>query len=352
MSPARSANAPLAVRCATMRSAIDLLSPGTRDRRGTLAVLRLTPAAATADSTTAPSSAASSLSLTSCWYRPTPSDCGSIFTSSAIGSCSRRAMDTAPRRDTSTPGSSATASSEALYTDAPASLTTLHPTLVVCDAVAGVAAVAWVAGAGAAGAVVIVLVREKVAATSCSASRVPTPSPMATARAPWRSQNARSFAPASLPASPPPPCPGRCTTDVSTSAPVASTAASLHPVRYAGSSPTTTAAGRMGGANNRERRFAPKSITARLSPSSRSFARASRSTAGRSSRLTPSRTASETSLACAGGRGLGATALVAARTAGASSHSTCTRSTPAVSARKMARVWWGCTERRSRLKDM
>ena len=44
--------------------------------------------------------------LTSCWYWPTPIDFGSIFTSSASGSCSRRAIDTAPRRLTSRSGNS------------------------------------------------------------------------------------------------------------------------------------------------------------------------------------------------------------------------------------------------------
>ena len=48
---------------------------------------------------------------------------GSIFTSSARGSCKRRAIDTAPRKDTSSSGSSFDASSDAEYTDAPASLT-------------------------------------------------------------------------------------------------------------------------------------------------------------------------------------------------------------------------------------
>ena len=36
---------------------------------------------------------------TSCWYWPTPIDFGSIFTSSASGSCRRRAIETAPRSD-------------------------------------------------------------------------------------------------------------------------------------------------------------------------------------------------------------------------------------------------------------
>ena len=43
---------------------------------------------------------------TSCWYWPTPMAFGSIFTSSASGSCRRRAIDTAPRRLTSSSGNS------------------------------------------------------------------------------------------------------------------------------------------------------------------------------------------------------------------------------------------------------
>ncbi|MOA11159.1 hypothetical protein D3C78_1310890 [compost metagenome] len=50
-------------------------------------------------------------------------DLGSIFTSSASGSCRRRAIDTAPRIDTSRSGNSRAASSDAEYTDAPASET-------------------------------------------------------------------------------------------------------------------------------------------------------------------------------------------------------------------------------------
>jgi hypothetical protein len=50
---------------------------------------------------------------------------GSIFTSSASGSCRRRAIDTAPRRLTSRSGNSFAASSEAEYTEAPASDTVI-----------------------------------------------------------------------------------------------------------------------------------------------------------------------------------------------------------------------------------
>jgi hypothetical protein len=80
------------------------VNPETRVSRGIEAVLTSTPTAFTQSSTTALSALASRVWLTSCWYWPTPIDLGSIFTSSASGSCSRRAIDTAPRRLTSTFG--------------------------------------------------------------------------------------------------------------------------------------------------------------------------------------------------------------------------------------------------------
>ena len=83
--------------------------PETRRSSGTDAVLTSTPTAFTQSSTTASSDRDSADSARSCWYWPTPIDLGSIFTSSASGSCSRRAMDTAPRSDTSSAGSSAEA---------------------------------------------------------------------------------------------------------------------------------------------------------------------------------------------------------------------------------------------------
>jgi len=98
--------------------------PETRASSGTEAVFTSTPTAFTQSSTTASSDRASATWETSCWYWPTPIDFGSIFTSSASGSCSRRAIETAPRSDTSTSGSSLAAYSDAEYTDAPASDTT------------------------------------------------------------------------------------------------------------------------------------------------------------------------------------------------------------------------------------
>ncbi len=107
-----------------MFSASPWVMPETRVSSGADAVLTSTPTAFTQSSTTASSDRDSLVSDTSCWYWPTPMDLGSILTSSASGSCSRRAMDTAPRRDTSRSGSSWEANAEAEYTDAPASDTT------------------------------------------------------------------------------------------------------------------------------------------------------------------------------------------------------------------------------------
>ena len=80
--------------------------PETRRSSGTEAVLTSTPTAFTQSSTTASSDRGERDSGRSCWYWPTPMDFGSILTSSASGSCRRRAMDTAPRSDTSRSGSS------------------------------------------------------------------------------------------------------------------------------------------------------------------------------------------------------------------------------------------------------
>lgn len=95
--------------------------PETRESSGAEAVFTSTPTPFTQSSTTASRERESFTSDRSCWYWPTPIDFGSIFTSSASGSCSRRAMETAPRSDTSMPGSSAEANADAEYTDAPAS---------------------------------------------------------------------------------------------------------------------------------------------------------------------------------------------------------------------------------------
>ena len=78
---------------------------------------------------------------------------GSIFTNSARGSCKRLAIDTAPRKDTSIPGSSSEASSDAEYTDAPAS-----EIMIFCTPKSGLAFI--------------------ISATSLSVSREPVPLPI------------------------------------------------------------------------------------------------------------------------------------------------------------------------------
>ncbi len=117
----RDLNGPLASRCDTMFSARPEVMPETRESSGAEAVLTSTPTPFTQSSTTASSERDSFTSDRSCWYWPTPIDLGSIFTNSARGSWSRRAMETAPRNDTSMSGSSCEANADAEYTDAPAS---------------------------------------------------------------------------------------------------------------------------------------------------------------------------------------------------------------------------------------
>ena len=99
------------------------LMPDTYPSRLALAVLRSTPTRFTTFSTTPVSARSSAAWLRSCWYCPTPMDCGGIFTSSASGSCRRRPRLMAPRVVTSRSGYSSLASWEAEYTDAPASFT-------------------------------------------------------------------------------------------------------------------------------------------------------------------------------------------------------------------------------------
>ena len=106
-------NGPALSRWATIPSASPALIPDTRASSGAEAVLTSTPTAFTQSSTTASSERDSLPSEMSCWYWPTPIDLGSILTSSASGSCSRRAIETAPRSDTSMPGSSREAKADA-----------------------------------------------------------------------------------------------------------------------------------------------------------------------------------------------------------------------------------------------
>mmetsp|Transcript_74523 Transcript_74523/g.131704 ORF Transcript_74523/g.131704 Transcript_74523/m.131704 type:complete len:237 (+) Transcript_74523:1387-2097(+) len=93
--------------------------PQTCFSNATDAVLRCTPTALTQSSTVRSNASLSIVLFTSCWYWPSPRDTGGTFTYSANGSCNRRAIATAPRNTTSTPGSSCSASNEAEYTEAP-----------------------------------------------------------------------------------------------------------------------------------------------------------------------------------------------------------------------------------------
>ena len=103
--------------------AVVAVRPATCCKRDGEAVFTSTPTALTQSSTTPPRASSSRLGGMSCWYCPTPMALGSIFTSSARGSWSRRAMDTALRRFTSYSGNSSAARGLAEYTLAPASET-------------------------------------------------------------------------------------------------------------------------------------------------------------------------------------------------------------------------------------
>mmetsp|Transcript_23717 Transcript_23717/g.65811 ORF Transcript_23717/g.65811 Transcript_23717/m.65811 type:complete len:280 (+) Transcript_23717:854-1693(+) len=274
------------------------------------------PTRLTADSTTASSSFASCFSFMSCWYSPIPMCCGSIFTSSDRGSCSLLAMDTAPRSDTSIPGSSLAASGDALYMLAPASFTTAHPT----DS-------SWHA-----------------TAMNCSVSRDAVPLPIATTFTPWRFMSATTSFLARACRSAGAGGWGN-TVPISSNRPVGSTTASLQPVRKAGSTPRTVFPGN-GGCRRRLERFLPKTFTALACASVARFPLSSLSMAGLRSRFKPSCTASCTSLRWLPGRGLPSTASAelsnsqrnAAELTAARFHSMLTLRIPAASPRLMAKI--------------
>ncbi len=109
----RERKGPLASRCSTMFLA--RVAPSPR-RRPAAWPRRCSPPRPPRSRRTRPRRRArlpSGAWLTSCWYWPTPMDLGSIFTSSASGSCSRRPIETAPRTVTSWSGNSSRAISEA-----------------------------------------------------------------------------------------------------------------------------------------------------------------------------------------------------------------------------------------------
>ena len=88
-----------------------------------MAVFTSTPTLLTLSSTTPVKLSDNFFWFTSCWYWPTPIALGSIFTSSASGSWSLRAIEIAPLIDTFISAYYSVANFEAEYTEAPASLT-------------------------------------------------------------------------------------------------------------------------------------------------------------------------------------------------------------------------------------
>ena len=109
----RVVKAPFSSRYFTRFLAVAAVRPDTRWSREGEAVFTSTPTALTQSSTTPSRASPSRAWGMSCWYWPTPMALGSIFTSSARGSWSRRAIDTAERRFTSYSGNSSAASLEA-----------------------------------------------------------------------------------------------------------------------------------------------------------------------------------------------------------------------------------------------
>ena len=179
-------------------------------------------------------------------------DFGSIFTSSASGSCKRRAMLTAPRMLTSRSGNSCEAYSLAEYTDAPASdtitLVTPAPSCLIKSA------------------------------ASASVSRLAVPLPIAINCTPCASHNLRRVC-----SDPSQSLRGSCgyTVLIATTLPVESTTATFTPVRMPGSSPSTTLLP-AGAASIRSRTLSPNTLIATSSAPSRNLANRSRSSEGAS----------------------------------------------------------------------
>ena len=212
--------------------------PDTRASKGAEAVFTSTPTAFTQSSTTASKLCANCTWLTSCWYWPTPMDFGSIFTNSANGSCKRRAIDTAPRKDTSKSGNSFAANSDAEYTEAPASDTTN-----LCTPASGIAFI--------------------TSAANWSVSRLAVPLPMAINCTPCCLIKRAKLAIA--------PCLSLrgwngYTVSVANSLPVSSTTATFTPVRMPGSRPKVTKRP-AGAANSKSFKLRANTVIAAASPS-------------------------------------------------------------------------------------
>ena len=227
------------------------------DNSGAEAVFRSTPTLFTQSSTTPVRDSPSFFWFMSCWYCPTPMDLGSIFTSSASGSWSLLAMEAALLCPTSNFGNSSVASLLAEYTEAPASLTITYCTF------SGISF--------------------KRSTMNCSDSREAVPFPREIRVILYFGMIffSRSFDALILAG-----VVGAVgyMTVVPSTFPVASTTASLHPVRNAGSQPSTTCPV-MGGCIRSWCRFFPNTSIAPSSAFSVSSFRISRSMAGPIRRL-------------------------------------------------------------------
>ena len=104
---------PSASRRAIIFFAREELTPETYFNKETLAVFKFTPTLFTTEPTTASSSSLNFFWFKSCWYKPTPMDLGSIFTSSARGSCNLLPIEIAPLIVKSKSGNSSRATSPA-----------------------------------------------------------------------------------------------------------------------------------------------------------------------------------------------------------------------------------------------
>ncbi len=229
--------------------------PDIYSRSGADAVFKSTPTLFTQSSTTPCRASLSFFWFISCWYCPTPIDLGSIFTSSARGSCSLLAIDAALLCPTSNSGNSSVASLLAEYTEAPASLTIIYCTGFCISLI--------------------------ISAIICSDSRDAVPLPTDIRDILYLSTSAFTVFLVSSTLF--------CgavgyTTVVSSTFPVLSTTASLQPVRNAGSHPSTFLPA-IGGCIRSCSRFLPNTFIAPSSAFSVNSFRISRSTAGATSLL-------------------------------------------------------------------
>ena len=246
----RFVNMPCSSRYATIFFAMALDTPEIYSSREADAVFKSTPTRFTQSSTTPCRVSLKFFWFMSCWYWPTPMDFGSILTSSANGSCSLLAIEAALRCPTSKFGNSSVASLLAEYTEAPASLTMTYCTC--CG---------------------ISLIRSTII-ISDSRDAVPLPREIREMLY-FLIRSFTTFLDSSTLF-----CGGvGKMTVVSSTFPVASTTASLQPVRNAGSQPSTTRPA-TGGCIRSCFKFLPNTLMAPASAVSVRELRISRSMAG------------------------------------------------------------------------